>query len=945
MPGADSQAILQFLRRCYEENGSRGGLWNFFGNSVTKRIFIEDQPDLLVEVREGIETHFLRAKNVRETADHAEIYRKERDLIYATVFVTGWVERFESKPEPVCAPLFFYPARLEIDPGMEHGGNLTIDVANRRLNAAVVAAIGGEEFLRKIEDGTENHALTEGCVGTVRREFAENFPASDVETLLTYPTLRGESELREAFRAVKSDPNAPLKLLPVGAVALVNKSTEMRGVLNELEEMAGPGGELSPPVRALLDGRASGAQKVSRGRIPAHLSAAQEKIIDSACEHPLTLAVGPPGTGKSFTIAALAIGALSRGGSVIIASKMDHAVNVAGDKIESAIGLENAVIRGGRKEYWRKLKSFLEDLLGGVFSDDKRTWKEICKLNSKLDSLEKKIRKLEKRTLKRISNEKKWGTVLSQEAENWWQKWRRNAVLKRVSAIPPVRNPVGVLYQSTSRQVDDTLEFLQKSRTFYLSDRLSKHRPSFQAFSRAIRARTGTKQEEYFSSVDWAHVLAALPVWLVNLSDVHKILPLAEHFDLAIIDEATQCDIASALPVLQRANRAVITGDPKQLRHLSFLPILRQAELGQEFGLDAEQRERFNFRNVSLLDLASEQIHDQDRVAFLNEHFRSRPEIIEFSNREFYAGQLHVMTGRHAEDSVVKAKSPLRVTQVEGASRSEAGTNKAEADAIFAELIEVCEKQNSTGEPLSIGILSPFRNQVDFLRHRLADSHLANTLLHRHSLLIGTAHTFQGEERDLVFISLAIDNCSPSASFRFLEKPDVFNVAVTRARQLNHVFHSFDKARLAPDSLVGKYLSWAHEVDIGGHRVESPAAAPGQHEHDEFANEVAEFLRGIGAEVHIGYPLAGTVVDIVYTVDGVSRGIDLVGYPGAFEDAFPLERVLTFQRADLQIYPLAYSEWHFRRKDCETWIRDLHLDEEKEVAGKKPEKIPTNSAE
>ena len=48
-----------------------------------------------------------------------------------------------------------------------------------------------------------------------------------------------------------------------------------------------------------------------------------------------------------------------------------------------------------------------------------------------------------------------------------------------------------------------------------------------------------------------------------------------------------------------------------------------------------------------LRDVACDMIVDQQRIGFLNEHFRSRPEIIEFSNRHFYGGNLNVMTGNH----------------------------------------------------------------------------------------------------------------------------------------------------------------------------------------------------------------------------------------------------------------------------------------------------------
>ena len=81
----------------------------------------------------------------------------------------------------------------------------------------------------------------------------------------------------------------------------------------------------------------------------------------------------------------------------------------------------------------------------------------------------------------------------------------------------------------------------------------------------------------------------------MNLSDAASILPLQrDMFDLVIIDESTQCDIASSFPVLQRGKRAVVVGDPKQLRHLSFLPRERQEAIADRYSLSAPTVARFD---------------------------------------------------------------------------------------------------------------------------------------------------------------------------------------------------------------------------------------------------------------------------------------------------------------------------------------------------------------
>lgn len=412
----------------------------------------------------------------------------------------------------------------------------------------------------------------------------------------------------------------------------------------------------------------------------------------------------------------------------------------------------------------------------------------------------------------------------------------------------------------------------------------------------------------------WDALLTALPVWLVNLSDLHRIIPLdGGLFDLVIIDEASQCDIASALPALQRAKRAVITGDPKQLRHLSFLQTARQDEFANRFGLSDEEKEKFHFRHVSLVDLVATGIRDQASVIFLNEHFRSRPAIIGFSNREFYAGQLAVMTGHREAD--LGGEAPLSVYEV-GGRRGANGVNEDEVTAILDQLAELTRP----GAPaLSIGILSPFRAQVDTILARVEKSADLTRLLDRHDLLVGTAHSFQGEERDIMLLSFALDDDSPAASFRFLEKEDVFNVAITRARCENRIFVSFDSAR-APHGLAARFLAYARQVGTEGERALNRVESGIQ----PSLVEVRRALEERGFEVAERFQLGSFEIDLLCRGHGKSLAIDLIGFPGPHAAAMSLERHLMMERAGIHLFPITLLEWQCKRaqvlRELDEWL-------------------------
>lgn len=95
--------------------------------------------------------------------------------------------------------------------------------------------------------------------------------------------------------------------------------------------------------------------------------------------------------------------------------------------------------------------------------------------------------------------------------------------------------------------------------------------------------------------------LAAFPVWAVTSLSAGNNFPLhAGLFDLVVIDEASQSDLASALPLLYRARRAVIVGDPNQLTHITTLLGSRDEQLARDHGLSEEEWAAFAFTATSL---------------------------------------------------------------------------------------------------------------------------------------------------------------------------------------------------------------------------------------------------------------------------------------------------------------------------------------------------------
>ena len=908
--------ILRYLAACYRENGSRVGLSHLDSSRIHGHLFLKGEDEIVSSATlEG--QIFVPGKRAADLATKAKLYEKDRDLIYGSVFLVG---RWEGEPtsrkrrNTVFAPLLLYSVSVSQVMEDEGGAEFLIDTSRNVLNFSLLEQLGDDEFINRIEDAVDGSGHSEFCVSELQRILVEQLPDIDVGPMESYPKLLSDRRLR-GFSKEWEEKESGLALASGAVLFLGEKSTEMRGVLNDLEELASQPETLSAPLRSLFDlpGKNLGrtAKDSLGGHLPAILSPAQEAILQSSKHHPLTLAVGPPGTGKSFTIASLAIEAMSRGESVLIVSKMDHAVDVVADKIEQGLDLEGVCVRAGRKSYLAQLKKFIENLLCGLYSWTSVSRKEVVRDARELRKIRERVVHLEHCLEKRCETAERTGEILSRPDPGWLTRWRQKRIRKH-AAKDRLSLWIGIQMGSfLDERVSRTVSHLKMVRSYYLRSALDHYRPTFQAFSKGIRARTTHKKEEYFRGVDWTGLLSALPVWLSKVSDLHRVLPMqSELFDLVIVDEASQCDIASALPALARGKRAVITGDPKQLRHISFLPLSRQRDFAAQEGLSPEDAERFHFRRVSLVDLLSDRIESQEQVHFLNEHFRSRPEIIAFSNEAFYDQRLAIMTGHREIDR--HGGLALRRYALDGA-RNEQGVNACELEEVLGQVLELSEQK----PPLSIGILSPFRAQVEAFQKRIENHPKAMALMEENELLVGTAHSFQGEERDVMFLSLALDDESPSASYRFLEREDVFNVAITRARLENRIFTSFQSLRRG-DGLLWRYLSRVAALSDasadsreGPNRVESGSrpswiSSPVEGLIDALENE--------GIEVALDFEIGGYRVDLLCSFEKRSLGIDVIGFPGAQSEALTFDRHLALRRAGIVLLPIGLAEWEMQRE-------------------------------
>ncbi|MGJ8673557.1 DEAD/DEAH box helicase [Rubritalea sp.] len=894
-----NRALIQWLSACYREDRIRVGIRDFFGPVKYRRMSKGEEMLLNGVMPDAV----LPPSYASDVSSYSEMHRRERELLYGALFVCGKTAEGVHR-----APLLLFSAKIE-----EVGDSyfsLKIALRGARLNPVAVDALQGPKELNEaLRDIAIGDGLSEAMVGEIRTVIEEYCPHVDCESLLQWPYLEMSKDVESAGKANE------VKVLSAAGLANIERQVSTRGLVQELVDLAEvDDAKLSPALRRVLGGvvpvKREGKQ--STHFIPASLSSQQEKVVRSARYQPLTVCHGPPGTGKSYTIAAIALDHVIRGESVLVTSRGDHAVNVLHKKIDKMLGSLHATVRAGRSEHLRNLKSLLSELMegGDGFVVDGPVsmhvlYREVEKTVELIRDAERVLEKEFEKAIKRADTHLDPSPNLVDSLKKVWD----NYSIKRRPLLSEMRYHYQELQQERERQLAYYLELKLKCQITKVLD--EKHsREELKKLWAGVRKRKGKAQQEILSKVDYSIVLKALPVWLTSTEDMHRVLPVTpELFDVLIVDEASQCDLASILPALQRAKRVVIVGDTKQLRHVSFLSKHALVAAAKDYAISKERVEKYHYRKRSLMDLAIDLVNDQKQTSFLDEHFRSQYGIIAYSNRRFYGERLQIMRDRpwlnHRGGGV-----SLISKHVFGGKRDARGVNQPEIKAVLNALDAMLSKHRR-GELPSIGVLSPFRAQVDALTQAVF-TEFRGKKLHRlqreGKLLVGTAHSFQGEERSVMLISLVVDPDTNAASLRFLEREDVFNVAITRARDEQWVFHSVDYKDLKHDSMLADYLMHI-EAGVSDDRVSSL-------ERDAFAAEVLVELKLMGKKATLGGEVAGVVIDIVVHHPEQPMAIDLIGYPGDMQAAVHSKKAHMLSRAGLSLLPLGYFEWQKRREEC-----------------------------
>ena len=248
-------------------------------------------------------------------------------------------------------------------------------------------------------------------------------------------------------------------------------------------------------------------------------------------------------------------------------------------------------------------------------------------------------------------------------------------------------------------------------------------------------------------------------------------------FDLAIVDEASQCSLAAVLPLAYRAKRLAVVGDPCQLNPIVSVNDghLKRIALDAGFDNDDLRRRGMHHKDGSAY-LSFEFAMRPSEPVLLDEHYRCHPHIARWFNRTFYNEQLTVLTDIARATPGVRA---IAWVDVDGtAKRPRTGRswlNRIEAEQTVQQLGQIL------GLGLTVGVVTPFAAQARLIE-RLAETRFGGATLDDAGFVCGTAHRLQGNERDAVVISTVLAPGMLRTGARWLESErNLLNVAVSRA--------------------------------------------------------------------------------------------------------------------------------------------------------------------
>lgn len=414
----------------------------------------------------------------------------------------------------------------------------------------------------------------------------------------------------------------------------------------------------------------------------------------------------------------------------------------------------------------------------------------------------------------------------------WRQAWDWGAAQGYLSLLDQ-RGRVGDLTAERAKletTVAKNFEQLVRERTFYAlaSSMTGPVRAALMMFATALRkVGKGTGKGAMRHRRDARKAMAAcydgVPCWIMPSWRVAEQLPgELGTFDLVIMDEASQSDIKEVTALL-RGRKILVVGDDKQVSPTAaFIDNAKIERLERTF-LTNQPFKTLLLPGASLYDLAK--VMFPDKFVMLREHFRCVEPIIRFST-QFYTEPLVPLRIPTTHERI---DPPLVDIYVPDGRRTGDKINLREAEVVVSEVQRIVESPtlSSIGDGdrfRSIGVISLIGSKQAALINRMLLDAVGEEVYMRHRIACGDSATFQGNERDIVFLSMVAD-AAHKQSQTALHFEQRFNVAMSRARDRLYLVRSVREEELKPEDLKAKVLRHFRDPMKGSQRFKGDLAS------------------------------------------------------------------------------------------------------------------------
>lgn len=633
--------------------------------------------------------------------------------------------------------------------------DLCFNPTNKSLNIKNVPRIN-QNFLIK----DKKHSIN-SYIDIDPNEFAQN---------ITYKIREYYKSYRELIRA-NLRPSEIINELPEIYILQRSIAANLAETYNTIAQKQ-ENGNLERPLKAFFGNSDRRGTKVKEPSIVIYdnkVNIDQMRVIYNTMKYPVNYVQGPPGTGKTQTILNVILSAFFNNKTVLVCSSNNKPVNGIIEKLtfsyKNNIEIPFPYLRlGNQKEVAKATKRIYE----------------LYNYQSIGEADEDKINKIKLRT----SNGNK--DLIDRLEKYEKRRDLRNKIDTAKRLLESMTNPHNRLYKSTNKELEllideykempiisnnDVLELVTTvSEDYYFKQYM---------YFESIKYIKKLKQPKYetliniCSNEDDEERVTEFNAWCTNDDNIRLLenvfpvimstnistsrLGTANHtFDLVIMDEAGQCNCATALLPIARAKGLLLVGDTNQLKPVIVLEDIINEKLKEEFQIS----EDYDYCTNSILSIMK--AHDKiSKDIMLTYHYRCGKKIINFSNQRFYEGKLNL--------DYLREEGSLSLLDVKNMNSNSKNEYFEEAQAIINYI-----KRNKLDDA---AIITPFKNQQKLISKLLEDNNITN-------ISCGTIHQVQGAEKNTIIISTALSLKTSNKTFEWIKNnAEITNVAVTRAKR------------------------------------------------------------------------------------------------------------------------------------------------------------------